>query len=324
MEVTRILNRNYPPTGQWSNRNKKSGYFSKLRQRIRIFLNSLSGNDLSSMIADILNKDELANLQFKYAQTLRLISQAVNNKKIIKSKSKHHFIRPARLSGLSLQETKELGFVCNKKLWASCLDTNERHQGGRRRTDAELVEEIKVHMESLTNIGANRTVVIRNFAERNPREIYKKRKISQQIENVRYRTTTLNEAFRQYKLRDNHLNDQRRNFRFLTFKKYVDKRFKKPQKSTDLCEFCQFGKSIEKELKAEFLNYDLGYFENNSWKDTLFYLAQFPLNDPNLHNIIDQPSIRNKIGDLKLVEFHRSIAERQRKAYNQIRLNTAA
>jgi hypothetical protein len=140
----------------------------------------------------------------------------------------------------------------------------------------------------------------------------------------RYRTTTLNEAFRQYKLRDNHLNDQRRNFRFSTFKKYVDKRFKKPQKSTDLCEFCQFGKSIEKELKAEFLNYDLGHFANSSFKDTLFYLAQSPLNDPNLNNIIDQPSIRNKIADLKLVDFHRSIAERQRKAYNQIRLNTAA
>jgi hypothetical protein len=178
MEVTRILNQNYPPTNQWRNRNKKSGYFSKLRQRIRIFLNSLSGNDLPSMIADVLTKDELVTLQFKHAQALRLISQAVNNRKVIKSKSKHHFIRPARLAGLSLREVKDLGFVCDKKLWASCLDTNERHQGGRKRTDAELVEEIKVHMESLTNIGANRTVVIRSYAERNPRELYKKRKIS--------------------------------------------------------------------------------------------------------------------------------------------------
>jgi hypothetical protein len=44
------------------------------------------------------------------------------------------------------------------------------------RTDPELVDEIQVHMESLTNIGANRTVIIRNYADRNPRELFKKRK----------------------------------------------------------------------------------------------------------------------------------------------------
>jgi hypothetical protein len=77
MEVPRIISQNYHPTSRWSNRNKKSGYFSKLRHRIRRFLNSFSGNDLPSMIVDILNKEELANLQIKYIQTLRSISQAV-------------------------------------------------------------------------------------------------------------------------------------------------------------------------------------------------------------------------------------------------------
>jgi hypothetical protein len=125
----------------------------------------------------------------------------------------------------------------------------ERNQGGRKRTDADLVEEIKEHMESLTNIGANRTVIIRSYAERNRRELYKKRKISQQIENVSYRTTTLNEAFRQYKLRDNHLNDQRRNFPFSTFKKKVDERFKKPQKNRYLL-FLRIRKKYREKIES--------------------------------------------------------------------------
>jgi hypothetical protein len=116
MEVTRIINKNYQPTVRWSYRNKRSGYFNTLKQRFKRFINSLSGNDLASMIVDILNKEELANLQIKYVQTFRSMSAAVNNRKIIKSKSKHHFIRPARLAGLSLSELKELGFECSNDL----------------------------------------------------------------------------------------------------------------------------------------------------------------------------------------------------------------
>jgi hypothetical protein len=322
MEITRIIDQNFHPAAEWGTRNRRNGYFTVLRQRIRRFLERLSGNDITAMINDILTKHEVIYLQNKYIQTLRGISQAVNNKNIVKSKSKHHFIRPARHSGLSCGEIRELGFICSDDLWESCVDINERHLGGRPRIVPELINEINEHMENITNIAANRTVVIRSYAERNPRILFKKRKIAQRVESVRYRTTTLNDAFRQYKLLNNNLNDQRRNFRFSTFKYYIDKRFKKPFRHTDLCDYCEFGKKLEKELRTLFTGYNFGDFvTNESWREKFFFIAQRPLNNPRENLLINDASVQERIADLKLIEFHKSIADRQRKSYNKQRLN---
>jgi hypothetical protein len=58
MQVIRILNQVYLPGKYWSNRNKTSRKFKLLVLKIRNFLNLLSGNDLVSMIKDVLLDEE--------------------------------------------------------------------------------------------------------------------------------------------------------------------------------------------------------------------------------------------------------------------------
>jgi hypothetical protein len=131
-EILRILNNNYQPSIRWSNRCPTSSYQKNLKEKIKRFLLALSGNDLISMLNDVLVNEEVAML--KYAQmhmeSLRNISQAVNSTKIVKPKSKHYFIRPLRHSGFSLSQVRKLGFICSYNLWTSCLNENDRHLGG--------------------------------------------------------------------------------------------------------------------------------------------------------------------------------------------------
>ena len=124
MEIIRLLKIRYAQSLRWNNRNKKSSYFSVLKKRIRSCLISLSGNDLPSMLLDILEKDDLAIIHSKYINALKNKS-----KMIVKQKNQHYFIRSIRQAGLSLDEAKELGFQCGKYLWRTCLDQNERNIG---------------------------------------------------------------------------------------------------------------------------------------------------------------------------------------------------
>ena len=75
MNVSRVLLNAYNIAMRWSNRPKTNGgYFSILKQRIRSFLLSLSGNDLTSMLCDVLTKSEITILGNRYVQALRDIS----------------------------------------------------------------------------------------------------------------------------------------------------------------------------------------------------------------------------------------------------------
>ena len=65
----------------WSERNKKAGYYKKFKNRMRRFLINLSGNDLTSMLFSILNKNEKEVLHQKYIKALKGISVAVNHMK---------------------------------------------------------------------------------------------------------------------------------------------------------------------------------------------------------------------------------------------------
>ena len=106
-------------------------------------------------------------------------------------------------------------------------------------------------MENLSNIAANRIVTMRNYNERKNNIINKKQTISKHIESARYRRTTFSDAYNQYnKLNDITESTSFRHFSFGTFYKYVDKRFKKPFRCTDLCHYCEFGKDILKEIKS--------------------------------------------------------------------------
>lgn len=165
MEVVRILSNNFFQAMKWSDRNRIFIY--DLKDKIRNYLNSLSGNDIVSMLNDILDVSEKEELSIKYIDALKNMSKAVNDVSIVSQKKKHNFIRPLRQSGITFSQAKEFGFQFGSILWKSCLNDNERNLGGRPLTSNNIISKIKKHMEKYSTIGANRMVKIRTFSERN-------------------------------------------------------------------------------------------------------------------------------------------------------------
>ena len=87
MLVTRVVRTNYNPSMRWSLRNKWSGYSSILRRNTRRFLRSLYGNDIVSMLDNVLTINEKRELNNKYITSLEYISGIVNNNSIVKTKA---------------------------------------------------------------------------------------------------------------------------------------------------------------------------------------------------------------------------------------------
>ena len=78
-----------------------------------------------------------------------------------------------------------------------------------------MVDSINDHMKNLSSIAANRYLI----------------KLKK---NVRYRDGTYRDAFNSYPLK--------KKISFSTFKNKLCKRYKKPHRISDLCDFCEHGK----------------------------------------------------------------------------------
>jgi hypothetical protein len=152
MEITKILNINYAAATKWSSRNKTCGHSKQLRKKLERFLTRISGNDLNAMFHDIFKSQDFNP---KYKESLRKMSQAINNKTIVKPKHKHHFIRPLREAGLTKKEVNSLGIQCSDGLWKNCLDQTERNLGGKSRFPEDLVNEINEHLNELSEPAKN-------------------------------------------------------------------------------------------------------------------------------------------------------------------------
>lgn len=239
MQIIRILNQQFLPAKNWSYRNKTSRKFKLLVLKIKGFLNLLSGNELVNMINDVLSEEEKIFLSQKYISALQGIARTVNKR--INSKRKHYFIRPLRMATLTLSNIQELGFNCGKRLWKNCLDEKERLPGGRPTLSEKIQTDIENHFESITNVAANRTIQERVIGPYLPihgkYHGIKKPKIKRLIEKnlitVRNRSTTLREA--KVLFDEKHQNEYGRKLPFQTFIKYINKKYKRPKRLTDLC-----------------------------------------------------------------------------------------
>jgi hypothetical protein len=231
MQATQVLKNDFCLSRKWSSRHKRSDSFTKLKENIRSFLTQLSGDDVYAMILDVFKEHEILNLQTKYRAALENISKKVNSKKIVKIKSKHHFIRQLREAGLRLPQIKMLKFECSKKLWRSCLNKNERNLGGRPRLPIECINEIRETMISLSNYSADKSVLKKVYFERDPTVPFKKKRTREveSYENVRFRETTLIDAYNVYK---NKVNEVKPCYKvsYTCFINYVDETFKKPNR----------------------------------------------------------------------------------------------
>jgi hypothetical protein len=325
MEIIRILNNNYHQSIRWSNRCKQSSFQTTLKEKIKRFLLALSGNDLVAMLDDVLETAEVKDLKYAkmHIETLRNMSVAVNKIELVKPKNKHNFIRPFRQAGFSLPQVKELGFKCSKNLWKSCTNTYNRHLGGRAQLPEIIIQEINTHMDNLSNIGANRSIVARQYAQRNPFIIFKKTKLSQQLVNVRYRQTSIKDAYRLFKASPrNNLNEvirnKIRNFRLPTFRKYLDKRYKKPFRFTDLCSYCENGKEFVKEIK-KITNLDFTFDTNFNLDIIRNHLRGIANGDA--ENAEKVRIALEKTDLLESIQWHMQLAERQRKSYVRDRVD---
>jgi hypothetical protein len=279
----------------------------------RSLLTRISGNDLCGIIASLLEKSEFETLVHKYITALKGIAAAVDE--TIKSKDKHHFIRPIRLAGFKMDESKQLGFKFSSDLWISCLDDSERHRGGHPAVSNEIVEEITTFMENITTEAANSSYLRKSYSKSDPN---KKTITGEHIEPARCLQTSMADAYRQYfQLESNNKKIHKR-----TFEKLVSKRnFIKPTLSTDLCDYCEMGKTIQKQVKSFVEKYcDL---DQEYTTDTLLNHLSNELVESKNSRL--DPETTNtmivKLKNLKSIEYHKSTATRQRSVYNKHRLD---
>jgi hypothetical protein len=326
MEVIKILRNKYDPSLVWSKRSRDDQHFKNLKQRIKAFLMSVSGNDLVSMLNDVLNVDEVSSLKITkmHIQALKNLSTSVNNKSVVKPKSKHHFMRPLRQAGFSKDQAKSLGFRVSSTLWQSCLDSRERHLAGRPKTPKWIATAVNNHLEQLSNVSSNRTVVMRKYADRNPLMPVRKRSVvDKRVVTARYRQTTYMDSYRLFKqsnLNDDQFRAMSNRLAFSSYYKCIDKRFKKPFLFTDLCEYCEIGKRLVSEINSS-TRLQVTLDHNFSCQTLLTSLQDLKAESGKTPEFLAKierfEEYAKMLGE---ISFHRSIAERQRLAYNGHRL----
>ena len=124
---------------------------------------------------DILNKDDKQILFQQYTKILKDISIYANKSN---KKNRHHFIRPLRKAEMSLKDVRKIGFNCSFNLWKSCLNEHDRNLGGRPVVRNDLLMELNDHTKDISDISANRTYISRQFNQRIPTIVYKRKTIS--------------------------------------------------------------------------------------------------------------------------------------------------
>ena len=130
---------------------------------------------------------------------------------------------------------------------------------------------------------------------------------------ARYLDCSLKEAYRSY--------PNSKSLCFSTFCKYMEKRYKKPCRLTDMCRYCEYGFLLKKKILEPAIerNYiqnaydddeDLKY--NINTKSILEFFKNSPEKD-------ESSEILLNLEELLAIQFHRKIAKIQRDAYNKMR-----
>jgi hypothetical protein len=78
------------------------------------------------MLNEILNEDTKNSLQCNTFKALNNYSSLYNQSK---PKEKYKYLNPIRMSGMSRERAKRIGFKITSYMWKSCLNTNPRNKG---------------------------------------------------------------------------------------------------------------------------------------------------------------------------------------------------
>jgi hypothetical protein len=273
---------------------------------IKFIKENFSEEEVGGIFEKVLTKNQKEKVASIYIAALANMSTALH--KLVKKKDQHHFIRALRKAGISKSDLNKLGYKCGKKLWKSCLDARERNLGGRQSIPSECIDEIKAHMESISTLASDKTVYTKSRCEQDPES--KNPVANKTLEPARYVQISYIDAYKQYKMNTN----GNKKVSINTFLRNVDKRlYKKPQRSTDLCDYCEMGKGIQKQVKS-FVQKNCNFGDGFNF-DIEQFLDHFQneLKDPQ-NKRLDSGSVNtmiNKLKNLKSIEYHKSTATRQ-------------
>ena len=176
----------------------------------------------------------------------------------------------------------------------SCSNSNERNPGGRPTiSNTPLQESLNKHMEDISTIAANRFL--------------KKDK-----SNAFYRHDTLRACYESF--------PQKNQLSFTAFVKNMSRIYKKPHRKSDLCDVCEKGKSLFKDLEHEVssLNIEEIHVVNIDGELTQTEAFLQNLKGENEH-LQDYDTALHLISQIKEVQFHRNVAKMQKRAYNQMK-----
>ena len=276
---------------RWSDRRKRGGGFYKKIKKIRAVLESISGKDTVNMLKDVLTKDE----KLKFCQTeLNCLKNLKEFYLKSKPSKKRELISKLKKAKLSIRKARMYGFKVSSDMWSKSLKKNKFPPN---KLSLDLINDLNDHLENQSEIASNRTI-----------------KIDNELVYVRYMKISISEAYRIFKRKDQ--------LSLSAFFSYVSNKFKKSQRLSDLCEYCELGKQLKKELAL--LAFNLNFVSNNEYKinlkseslDFSYTLLNNFLNG--LPHSEQQEKGLENIKKLELIKFHYQIAKRQRKSYKNM------
>ena len=149
-------------------------------------------------------------------------------------------------------------------------------------------------MESNSEIGPRTVIVGKDENNENIRK------------SVRFKDKSLFEIYNNFDFKDE--------LGFSTFHSYIGPEFKKPHSPFDLCDWCEYGKALKKYIINSLGGLDHDYSSNLDF-DSQHILDYYesPI------RLKESEEMIVKIKEYQEVEFHHSIAKRQRNVYNQQR-----
>jgi hypothetical protein len=168
-------------------------------------------------------------MEEKYKNALINIANLFEKKKkIFRPFIRKRIINALRISGLSRREVNELNFKVCKYLWSEAKLVKEPSKRGRKEIQVDLKIAIQEHLEKYSNVSSNRSI---KFPIGND----EKTDIA-----VQHRNETLEIIYDNFPFKNE--------IKFSTFCKYIDKKFKKPHRLSDLCEYCEHGRNLKKKI----------------------------------------------------------------------------
>ena len=155
--IKKIQRNKYSIFQKWSERNKSNGRHRILKAQIRKLLEIISGNDICSLLSDILKNNEKNIIHQKNTSALNNISTHIYLSKTAKIVEKRKLLCQLKNAGLKYSDSQVLGFSCFKRTWYNCDKLNFR-KTGRKPLQVDCIEAIQHHLDAKSHVASNKTI----------------------------------------------------------------------------------------------------------------------------------------------------------------------